>query len=446
MTWIVVSAVGTGLLVRKMFAGDDKRLFLPGDTTHGHYQIELRCDACHTPGMGVLQDACLACHGEELKIAQDSHPRSKFSDPTKAHLLKNIKADECISCHVEHNPDTTHTMGVTVPINYCAFCHQEVGENRPSHKGMEYDTCATAGCHNFHDNRGLYERFLQQHVDEPALLTNQTLRPLNEPRSYGAPLHAVNRDAPENREWSASLLSAWEESVHAQQGVNCTACHIASDATGNTAWTDHPSPSACAECHADNVDGWMAGRHGMRIAEGLSPMTPAMARIPMQPHALHRELDCSSCHGAHRYDTRHAAVDACLECHADNHSLAYKESTHFTLWDQGANHGVSCATCHMPRMENEDGRVIVQHNQNDNLRPNEKMLRGVCMDCHGVEFSLLALADPAMVDTCYEGTPADGLETMPMIRTRIAEIEERRRRTAEQRANAANNGINEDDL
>jgi len=452
MTWIAVSLAGTGMLARKVFTDGDKSMFLPGETSHGHYQIEMSCSECHTPGMGVQQDACLRCHGEELKIAQDSHPKSKFDDPTKAHLLKNIRADECIACHIEHKPDATHPMGVTVPMNYCAFCHQEVGDNRPSHEGLGYDTCATAGCHNFHDNRALYERFLQKHADEPALLTNRTVTALSEPRSMGGTLSATDMDAPSEREFPSALVEEWSTSMHASQGVNCTFCHNEADETGTMTWTDHPVPAACAGCHQDNVDGWMAGRHGMRIAAGLSPMTPAMARLPMQPHALHRELDCSSCHGAHGYDTTYAAVDACLQCHADDHSLAYTGTTHFSLWEDEvsgnapAGTGVSCATCHMPRMENEDGRIIVQHNQNDNLRPNEKMIRSVCMDCHGVEFSLQALADPAMIDACYEGQPAGGLETMPMIRTRIMEIEERRRKTAEQRARAANNGINEDDL
>jgi len=451
MIWTAVSLAGTGMLARKVFTDGDKSMFLPGQTTSGHYQIELRCEECHTPGKGVLQDACIRCHGEELKTAQDSHPKSKFNDPTKAHLLKNIQADKCIACHVEHNPDATHPMGLTMPLNYCAFCHQEVGDNRPSHKGLGFETCATAGCHNFHDNRALYERFLQQHAEEPALLTNRVTRALSPPRQMGDALEPADIDAPA-REWDATLLQEWAENVHAKQGVNCTSCHNIPDDTGAADWTDHPAPSACAGCHQENVDGWMAGRHGMRVAAGLSPMTPAMARLPMQPHSLHRELDCSSCHGAHNYDTRYAAVEACLQCHADDHSLAYKNTSHFTLWENevsgtaSAGTGVSCATCHMPRMENEEGRIIVQHNQNDNLRPNEKMIRSVCMDCHGLEFSLQALADPALVDTCYEGQPAVSLETMPMIRTRIKEIEERRRKTTEQRARAVNNGINEDDL
>ena len=37
-------------------------------------------------------------------------------------------------------------------------------------------------------------------------------------------------------------------------------------------------------------------------------------------------------------------------------------------------------------------RTLVQHNQNDGLQPNEKMIRPVCMSCHGLGFSIDALA------------------------------------------------------
>ena len=38
--------------------------------------------------------------------------------------------------------------------------------------------------------------------------------------------------------------------------------------------------------------------------------------------------------------------------------------------------GVSCATCHLPRIEGDQG-VWVNHDQNANLRPNETMAREV---------------------------------------------------------------------
>ena len=441
MLWGTISLAGTGYLGTTMFVAEDKSLFLPGETTHGHYQIELSCNECHTPGMGVLEDACVRCHGEEMEIMQDSHPKSKFDDPTKADMLKKVEATTCTACHTEHDPRATGTMGVTLPINYCGFCHEEVGENRGTHKGLEFDTCATAGCHNYHDNRALYERFLRKHVDEPDLKTNRTVLAFSDPRKVGDPLTIEEHDGPDDREWDIALLAEWADDIHAQQGVNCSDCH-----TTDEGWVDRPAPMACASCHEEPVKGWMAGRHGMRVAAGLSPVTPGVGRQPMHPHSLHRELDCSSCHSGHEMNLQYAAVDACLECHSDDHSMNYKNTAHFDLFTEGAADGVSCATCHMPRMELENGRVGVQHNQNDNLRPNEKMVRSVCMNCHGVEFSIKALADPVQMEQCYAGSPAQDLETMDWIRTRIKEIEEKRRKAEEARAKRKKKVINEDDL
>jgi hypothetical protein len=68
-------------------AASAKQLLLPGATSHGHYQIELACESCHNDPFGgeqVLQKACMNCHGAELKEADDSHPKSKFTDPRNA--------------------------------------------------------------------------------------------------------------------------------------------------------------------------------------------------------------------------------------------------------------------------------------------------------------------------------------------------------------------------
>ena len=51
-----------------------------------------------------------------------------------------------------------------------AHCHLDIAEDRPSHEGMGFETCASAGCHNFHDNRGLYEDFLLKHLHEADVL------------------------------------------------------------------------------------------------------------------------------------------------------------------------------------------------------------------------------------------------------------------------------------
>jgi len=422
--------------------GPDRTVFLPGRTSHGHYQIELDCAACHTPWMSVREDSCIRCHGEELKAANDSHPKNKFTDPRNADRLRLIRADNCVTCHREHVPEQTRAMGVTMPDDYCFHCHQETLDERPSHKGLAFDSCATAGCHNYHDNTALYEDFLLKHLadadhkDAASVPGRNLLQWLveSETRKAKPALTAADADpAPQVRAHPqhAAHIADWAGTAHAAAGVNCGDCHRVEVAgTSEMQWSDKLDHRACVRCHAAESNGFLAGRHGMRIAAGLSPMTPAMARLPMKPDAAHHELNCISCHGAHRFDTRRAAVEACAACHDDSHTRAYFDSPHHDLWRAelsgagAAGSGVSCATCHLPReTRREDGvtRVLVQHNQNSNLRPNEKMARSVCGSCHGLAFTLDALADAVLVTTNFSGHASRRIESLDWAARRAGE-------------------------
>jgi hypothetical protein len=167
-------------------------------------------------------------------------------------------------------------------------------------------------------------------------------------------------------------------------------------------------------------------------------MTPGRARQPMHAKARDAGLSCTSCHGAHRFDTKKAAVEACTGCHRDDHTLAYENSPHHSLWkkelagEAPAGSGVSCASCHMPRDEyrvpdSAAKRMLVQHNQSDNLRPSEKMIRPVCMSCHGLGFSIDALADPKLAAGNFTGKPAAHVRSLDMVAKRVKETQEARR-------------------
>ena len=419
--------------------GPPEQVFMPGETTHGHHQIEMACSVCHTQGEGVKQDACTQCHAEELERVDDSHPVIKFKDPRNASRLEQIEATKCVTCHREHQPELTNDMGVTMPTDYCYHCHQEIGTERPSHEGMGFDSCATAGCHNFHDNSALYERFLSDHLDEPdfkeiALVRMRDL--YDTPESpYGDSLGKEEADMPDSIEYTHRILHDWATTVHAEAGVNCTDCHnILDEASGQAVWQDRPGYVSCQQCHEHETKGFLEGKHGMRLAQGLSPMTPGMARIPMNAEAAHRELDCASCHGSHRFNTRKAGVDACLDCHNDDHSLAYKGSLHYQAYRKELSglapegSGVSCATCHMPRVERTkfgETFTIVDHNQNNSLRPNEKMIRAACIECHGLQFTLDALADEDLIRHNFQGRPTVHVESMDMARAEKEKTEAR---------------------
>ena len=67
--------------------------------------------------------------------------------------------------------------------------------------------------------------------------------------------------------------------------------------------------------------------------------------------------------------------------------------------------------------------IATNHNQNDTLRPNEKMIRPVCLDCHGLEFSLDALADAALVERNFTGTPTVHVESVEWAMRRSAAVD-----------------------
>ncbi|QFT55919.1 ammonia-forming cytochrome c nitrite reductase subunit c552 [Microbulbifer sp. THAF38] len=410
---------------------DDKSLFITGEPTHGHHQIELACTSCHTDGFAgeeSIQQSCLNCHAEELELADDSHPRKKFLDPRNAQLLETLDARQCISCHTEHKQQITREMGVSLAGDFCFHCHSEIAEERSSHQGMGFETCASAGCHNYHDNGTLYEDFLIAHVGQPDLLEDAKLPARTAMQSWlqehpnSKPLKLQQADIHEETA-TAEIAAAWAQSPHAQAEVNCSSCH----ADGQMQFTSAEVVEQCASCHSDQRESFTQGKHGMRLSSKLpqefvqqvGAMTPNQAWIPMQSDAS-GELSCTSCHSPHDVDLQFAAVEACLSCHSDEHSLAYKESPHFDTWQANSDNGVSCASCHLPR-ETHGEQVVVNHNQNHNLRPNEKMLP-VCLNCHGAEFSLAALADKKLISQNFKHKPADKHETFDLIRDRIARI------------------------
>ena len=418
----------------------NKTLFMPGALNSGHHQLAESCDACHLDAFGggeVLQQSCVDCHGKDRVKPFDSHPAKKFKDPRNAELLENINALQCISCHTEHRPEITNKDGLTQAIDFCFYCHKDIAKERPSHQGMGFETCKDSGCHNFHNNRALYTDFLIKHLNEPPTLGEMVLpmkefvKVLDEVAEYPrekyplVPLKEKDIDASNELNVTKEIKKDWLETAHAQSGVNCSACHAGElEGEKEMQWNEHPDHAACSRCHSVEVERFMEGKHGMRIKQGLSPMTPAQARLPMKAESSHQELSCTSCHGGHRFDVKIAAVESCLNCHDDDHSLAYKKSAHYLLWqkevngeaDQGT--GVSCASCHMPRVNYDVNewmsRTIVDHKQSANLSPNSKMIRSSCQHCHGLEFTLDALADDSLIKNNFSGRPDSHIPTMEL--------------------------------
>jgi formate-dependent nitrite reductase cytochrome c552 subunit len=418
---ILTMALATAALAYSL-TGRTRSIYLPGPTTAGHYQIEMACDDCHSDVFSdakTLQAACVRCHGEELEVAIDTHPEAKFTDPRNADRVAQLDARTCVTCHREHRPELVSTMGLSLPTDYCYRCHEGIAKERPSHQDMPFDTCANASCHNFHDNRALYEDFLARHLDDPDHVIDGKVLALAAPDRAKA-LKASDAVVPAGVPLDPNVVRDWAETAHAAGGVDCNDCHTPKKAKG-TSWTDAVDDDRCGACHEQEKKGFLSGRHGMKAAAGLGPMRVADARLPMKQAARDRSLGCTSCHGAHRFDTRRAAVDACLECHAARHSESYTKTEHASRWreDPSGRSGASCATCHLPRQEHGKKTVVV-HNQNDTLRPNEKMVRPICSSCHGVGFSLAALASTRLVDNNFNGSTEGRVQSLDLVRARLA--------------------------
>ncbi len=419
---LTIVALGYGLFSENKLS----ELYLPGETSSGHYQIEMKCSECHDPWKGVTQEACLKCHEEELTRVKDTHPQKKFRDPRNANKLEQINVMLCTTCHKEHRPRETREMGVTLPLDYCAYCHQDIAEERPTHQNLEFNSCQTSGCHNYHDNQGTYTAFLEKHTEDPWLFENR-IRPVRD--SVESPQATKNMEelvsVPGDIRYADSILLDYKADIHFLNDVSCKDCHLnAIDSKGkNTAaWNNSPVFESCKNCHEIEAKGFLEGRHGMRLAQGLAAMKVSDARIPMQESAAHRQMDCSACHQAHDFNTKRAAVESCMECHASNHVKNYTQSKHYTLWQKElageapAGSGVSCASCHMPRIETEDStRYWVDHNQNNNLRPNEKMIRTSCLNCHGLPFSLQALADSLLIENNFNSQPSQTIKSIDWV-------------------------------
>jgi predicted CXXCH cytochrome family protein len=401
--WLLLSLIIVGYFGSALWTQQAQGVFIPGALSAGHHQFADKCQVCHQAFARDSQAACIGCHANNL--ANDTHSASKVANSP-------LDVTRCVNCHTEHKPEITKKMGVTRTLNFCVSCHQKTLETRPNHQQLAADSCTQ--CHNYHDNRILTPSFLNAHHHEPRLSESPRLMPRNFGDYYKQqakfPLKSLNvieQDSPAFVHLSTSLASEWEKSRHAQTGVNCKACH----SNPSVSWIEKPDYKVCQDCHQPEKESYLRGKHGVTVAYEL-PATEviAHARLPMQMGAQHRNLNCNSCHPAHRFETAYAAIDGCLNCHADSHSLEYKQSTHYKLWveEQSGKSvtgiGVSCASCHLPRVRTPE-RVVVEHSPSSNLHPNHKMLETVCLTCHGLEFSLDALSDPELIQHNFNAAP-----------------------------------------
>ncbi|MBP0018120.1 MAG: cytochrome c3 family protein [Cyanobacteria bacterium SBLK] len=216
------------------------------------------------------------------------------------------------------------------------------------------------------------------------------------------------------------ISNLWQKSAHAFADVNCSSCHLEPETKQLIIAPNHES---CQSCHERQVETFLLGKHGIRLQEGLSPLTPAMAHLPMKEAASDRQMNCNTCHDVHSVNTFTASVNSCLTCHNDTHSLNYVKSKHGLLFTEAkllpapTADLVSCATCHLPRQRVEGTKtVFVNHNNTYNLLPRDRMVKDVCMNCHGMEYSYNSIFDDELVKANFDAPPTQYLETLEMVK------------------------------
>lgn len=235
-----------------------------------------------------------------------------------------------------------------------------------------------------------------------------------------APLTPIAIASPITQAQLDEITTQWQDSTHALADVNCSSCHQNEE---TKEFVQAPGYESCQSCHEPETETFLLGKHGIRLQEGLSPLTPALARLPMHAEASDRPLNCNTCHDVHALQTRPAAVDACLTCHNDTHSNNYKNSPHATLFSPAGElprpdaSAVTCATCHLPRQTlGETDRVFVNHNNTYTLLPRDRMVSDVCMNCHGLEHSYNSIFDDDLVEANFDQQPTQEMETFELIR------------------------------
>ena len=76
---------------------------------------------------------------------------------------------------------------------------------------------------------------------------------------------------------------------------------------------------------------------------------------------------------------------------------------------------VTCATCHLPRTE-VGSSILVNHNNTYTLLPRDRMVRDVCMNCHGVEHAYNSIFDDKLVESNFAQPPTQKMLTFQLVR------------------------------
>lgn len=236
------------------------------------------------------------------------------------------------------------------------------------------------------------------------------------------------------------VLSQWEKSKHAEEGVTCNVCH------GNDP-SDIRKPSAgtCGACHNTEYEEFSESTHSTSLVHAMSKDTHVYngkeveykwqaypeggpdkwgcANCHSIGYIAEDETmgDCSSCHGSHEFSLQQArSPETCNDCHAGpghpNYE-SYIQSTHGILWEtlgsewdlSGSTEefwarqetdpvgGALCITCHMSQGSHNTGNGMAHDLYGNRVEDYEEqitfMVDNSCTTCHSEAYSRRWLSD-----------------------------------------------------
>jgi hypothetical protein len=188
-----------------------------------------------------------------------------------------------------------------------------------------------------------------------------------------------------HRDVSPGMVADWEASTHSQEDVTCSTCHgDKHKKAGDALLAVLPDETVCAECHQDQFDQFVRGKHqfgwtsmnalpithvepdelmeGGRGCGGCHNMgvkSEAQKKDQHEKGYRYQNNSCDECHTRHAFSKKEAQdPQACEQCHmgydhpqwemwsSSKHGTRYAVKEKGKLPEKAA--GPSCQFCHLP--------------------------------------------------------------------------------------------------
>ncbi|MDY6842601.1 MAG: multiheme c-type cytochrome [Thermodesulfobacteriota bacterium] len=181
------------------------------------------------------------------------------------------------------------------------------------------------------------------------------------------------------------LVQDWQSSTHSGNDVNCSSCHGSKHTSKKNAHlAQMPSETTCAECHQEQFDQFVKGKHnfgwtsmkalpisalepeelidggkGCGGCHNMGVKTEAQKKELLDKGYTYRNNSCDECHTRHTFSKREAQdPKACQQCHMGfDHPQweMYQSSKHgerYTMKEMGRlpkeAAAPTCQFCHLP--------------------------------------------------------------------------------------------------